>query len=59
MDADGDVFSFKGPAFFDPNFVSPLPPASMQQHREDVFSLPQALQHARKRGRICTRAGLG
>ncbi|KAM0881542.1 hypothetical protein ACQ4PT_032912 [Festuca glaucescens] len=46
-DGDGDAFGFKGPAFFDPNFLSPLPPAPMpqlQQHREEVFSLPQLPQ---------------
>jgi hypothetical protein len=46
-DGDGDAFGFKGPAFFDPNFMSPLPPAPMpmqQQHREEVFSLPQLPQ---------------
>jgi hypothetical protein len=46
-DGDGDAFGFKGPAFFDPNFLSPLPPAPMlqlQHHREEVFSLPQLPQ---------------
>ncbi|XP_047061036.1 scarecrow-like protein 22 [Lolium rigidum] len=46
-DGDGDAFGFKGPAFFDPNFLSPLPPPPMpqlQQHGEEVFSLPQLPQ---------------
>uniref|UniRef100_A0ACD5Y0R0 Uncharacterized protein n=1 Tax=Avena sativa TaxID=4498 RepID=A0ACD5Y0R0_AVESA len=46
-DGDGDAFGFKGPALFDPNFMSPLPPPppSMSQLlQQEVFSLPQLPQ---------------